>query len=142
MNAIRKYYFPNICISFALTTLFTAINMVISNNDPTGYPVFIIELAAWFVVIGIADYFLDKINFKSSLINNLANFILNYSLFLIAGISLNWFDFRLSNIIMVTIIFAAIFAVIYYRSYKIMKQDEEWINRILNSRNSNVVKDE
>jgi hypothetical protein len=116
--------------------------MVINNGDPTGYPVFIIEFAACCAVIGIVSYFLDKVNFKNPLLNTLANFILNYGLFLIAGYYLKWFGFRLSNIILVTIIFIAIFAAVYYRSYKIMKQDEAWINRILSSRNQETVKGE
>ncbi len=135
MNRIRKFFIPNLCISFTLVLVFVSLLNLIRGRDFNGFSQWILQFAALILLLGIADYLIEQINFKKWTIQLLLEFITNYALFLLGAYSLGWFQFQAENIISYTITYILVFALVYYRSYKQIKQDEEMINRILQNRN-------
>jgi hypothetical protein len=131
MNAIRKYYFPNLCITFTLVNVFLAVMKGIGGNELDNTQRFVLELAGFLVFIFVVDYYLEKIEFKNWLKQIVAEFIVNYTIFMAAAYLLNWFGFRLWNIIVSTALFLLVFTLVWLRTYKVIKQDEAWINRML-----------
>jgi fatty acid desaturase len=106
------------------------------DNDPTLYHSFILELVGMLGLVGVIDYLLNKIEFKKWVHFWILQGTINYVVFLAAGYFLNWFGFRISNIIIYTITFLISFLTIVYNTYKIQKQEEEMINRLLEQRNT------
>ena len=131
MNSIRKYYFPNLCITFTLVNVIVAAMSVFGDNDTSDTQRFILQLAGYLGFIFVIDYFLEKIEFKKWFHQILAEFILNYAVFMVVAYQLNWFGFRAWNIIVNTTVFIIVFAMVWLRTYKLIKQDEAWINRML-----------
>jgi hypothetical protein len=136
MKAIRKFYFPNLCISFALSIIFAAVININNNNDPTGFHRFILQFAGVLCFIILVDYMLDKLELTSWAAQMAIEFLINYSIFMVAGYFLEWFGFRISNIITITIGFVVIFTSVMFHTMKLLKQDEEWINNMLEKRNA------
>ncbi len=134
MNSIRKYYFPNLCISFTLVNVIFAALNAIGGNESDDTQLFILQLAGFLGAIFVIDYFLEKIEFKSWIIQILAEFILNYTVFIVTAYRLKWFGFRAWNIVVCTAVFILVFALLWLRTYKMIKQDEAWINRMLSQR--------
>lgn len=136
MKAIRKFYFPNLCITFTLVIIFTAILKITENDDPNGFHRFILQFCGVLCLIGSVDYLLDKLDFKNWYAKVVIEFLINYLIFMVAGYFLDWFGFRISNIITITIVFVVIFTSVMLHTNKLLKQDEELINKLLEKRNA------
>jgi fatty acid desaturase len=136
MKAIRKFYFPNLCITFTLAIIYAAFINITNNNDPTGFHKFILQFAGVLCLIGIANYFFEKLELKNWSTQMVIEFLMNYLIFMVAGYFLEWFGFRIPNIIIITIVFVIIFAYVMLHTNKLLKQDEEWINKLLEKRNA------
>ncbi len=141
MNAIRKYYFPNLCITFTLVNVFLSVLKAVGGDDLNNTQLFILELAGFLGFLFVLDYFLEKIEFKSWRIQIVAEFIVNYTIFMTAAYLLKWFGFRPWNIFVSTVLFVLVFALVWLRTYRLMKQDEAWINRVLAQRNTGAAKE-
>lgn len=134
MNSIRKYYFPNLCITFTLVNVILIIMKVVGGNDLDNTQQFILELVGFLGFLYVIDYFLEKIEFKSWLKQIIIEFIVNYSIFMAVAYLLRWFGFRPWNIVVNTVLFIIVFILVWLRTFKLMKQDEAWINRMLSQR--------
>ena len=136
MKEIRKYHIPNICMTFTLIIVFTSINNLINNNDPTGYHVFVLQFVALLVVTRAVIYLINKVDFKNEHLQDGIVYCLIYGIFLTMAYFLRWFGFRISNIIIFTIIYIVITAGLTIHNAKISKEDERWINSKLEQRNN------
>lgn len=136
MKEIRKYYLPNLCMTFTFSAIYASIFNLINNNDPTGYHSFILQFVAFLIIIYTANYLINKIEFKNEHLQLGIIHCLNYGIFMTLSYVLKWFGFRISNIIIYTIIFIIISAFITAHNIKIGKEDEIWINKMLEQRNN------
>jgi drug/metabolite transporter (DMT)-like permease len=136
MNIFRKYYIPNLCISFTLVIICSSIWNIAKNNDPTSSYRFILEIVGVLCVVGIIDFLLNKIEFKKWLNYWILQGIVNYTVFFGAGYCLNWISFRISSILVFTATFLLAFLTTVFYTHKILKQDEELINKLLEQRNT------
>jgi Na+/citrate or Na+/malate symporter len=109
---------------------------ITDNNDPTGFHRFILQFAGVLCLIGIADYFLDKLELKNWSVQMVVEFLTNYLIIMVAGYFLDWFGFRIPNIITITVVYIVIFISVMVHTNKLLKQDEDWINKMLEKRNS------
>lgn len=135
MNRIRKLYLPNLCMSFTLVMIISATLKLISNNDPTGYHSFILQLAGSIGFIGFVDYFLDKLEFKRWAFQIVLQAVVNYIILLSLGYYFHWIGLRISSTIYFTVLFIIVFAIIYTHTYQMMKQEDRRINDLLSQRN-------
>ncbi len=136
MKEIRKYHLPNICMAFTFVIILASINNLINNNDPTGYHMFVLQFAVLLVVIHVVSYLINKIDFKNDRLQVGIVYCMNYAIFLTMAYFLNWFGFRILNIIMFTIVFIIISVCLTVHNAKISKEDEIWINKMLEQRNN------
>lgn len=134
MNSIRKYYFPNLCITFTLVNVLLSVMKAISGNDLNNTQRFILELAGFLGFMFVIDYFVEKIEYKSWFKQIVTEFVVNYTMFMAAAYLLKWFSFRPWDIVVSTVLFMLVFVLVWLRTYKLMKQDEAWINRMLMQR--------
>ena len=136
MNVIRKYTIPNLCISFTLVVLYSSIWNIIEGNDSSGFHKFILEYGAVLLLVGIVDHFIGRCNFKSYLLQSGIVWGVNYVIFMTASYFLRWFGFRLENILNITLLCIAIYGLLVLYNYKLYKQEENMINKLINQRNS------
>lgn len=136
MNIIRKHYFPNLCISFTFVIIYVSINNILGHNDPIGYHVFVLQLIGYLILAYIIIFFIQKLEYKHWFLQDATIFIINYILFIVTAYFFHWFRFRISMIIINTLLFLLIFIFVTFHSYKIMKQDEEKINKLLEIRDN------
>lgn len=136
MNVIRKHYFPNLCISFTFVIIYASINNILDNNDPTGYHVFVIQLVGYLIIAYMINFFIQKIELKNSFVQSAIIFVINYILFMLSAYFFYWFGFRISNIIINSLLFLLIFTFVTFHSYKVIKQDEVRINKLLEARDN------
>lgn len=137
MKIIRKYYFPNLCISYTMAVICSSIVKVINYKDSGLSSLFLLELAGLLTIIGIVDFLITRINFKNWILPIGISFVVNYCIYLLVAYFFHWFGFRFSNILMFSLMYVAIFILLYYHTSKTMKQDEERINLLLGQKNQN-----
>jgi fatty acid desaturase len=138
MSKLRKYYASDLCISFTLTVVSAAIWNIIEGNDPTGFMTFILQLGVFLSVIISIDYLIERLYFKNWFLQIGLVFLINYSIYMGCAFFLHWYGFRIVNIFIATLIFIVIFSVVVIRNIRLYKQEEKWINRMLEKRNSDV----
>lgn len=136
MKIFRKYYFPDICISFTLVIICSSIWNIATSNDPIIYHRFILELVGTISLLTMIAYLLNKIEFKKWVHFWILQGIINYTVSFTAGYFLNWFGFRILNIVVFTSIFFIAYLAIVFYTYQNQKQEEELINRLIEQRNT------
>jgi hypothetical protein len=111
--------------------LCTAILNLIKGGSSEGFPLWLLELGGFLIIVGTIDYFISKINYSHWFILIMAEFVVNYIVFLVGAIFLRWFIFNLEGIFIFTIIFIVVFTAVYYHSYLLIRQDEEYLNKLI-----------
>lgn len=134
MKTFHKYYLPSICFVFTLSVLFSSLYNIIYNNDPTGYHGFVIQLIVYILLSSLVPFVFSHIEFKHWLIQSILCTLIQYSIFLIIAYIFKWFRFRLSNILIFTIIFIIITILAILRNDRIARQEDEWINKRIQER--------
>jgi hypothetical protein len=132
MHAIRKTYIPNICISYTLVVLCTAILNLIRDKDAELHAAWLIELGILLAFVGTIDYLISRMNFRHWFHIIAIEFILNYIIFLVGAYLLHWFGLNLESLFVFTMIFILVFTSVYYNTYLQNRQDEEYLNRLIN----------
>jgi hypothetical protein len=135
MNLLRKVYLPNLCISYTLVVLTVSALNLFSGNNPNSNSVWPLQLGLFLFIVGVVDYFINKIMFKNWIFMIAVEYCINYMIFLLAAYYLHWIGFRPGNVILFTFIFTVIYVATRYHSYQMYKQEDDKINQILQQRN-------
>ena len=130
MKQILKTYIPSTCITFTLTALFTCISNLLQGYT-TIYNQYFLQMFAFIVVIDILDFALGYMNFNSYAAYFITEFILSYLAMLLFGYFCNWFSFTVRNMLLISIIFLAVFSCVHAYFYKMSRIQAEEINRLL-----------
>lgn len=130
MKQILKTYIPSTCITFTLTALFSCISNLLQGYSAM-YNQYFLQMFAFIVVIDILDITLGYMNFKSYVAYFITEFILSYLAMLLFAYFCNWFSFTVRSMLLISIIFLAVFACVHTYFYKMSRIQAEEINRLL-----------
>lgn len=126
MEEFKRFYFPNMCISYTLTLVILAILGGGKGGLPMSY---ILEFFGALVVITVsACFFNGVVRFRHRFMYPLMELTVNYVVIFGAAYLFRWCSLKWNNIILIAVIVAALYGNIYFRSQREIKNIADHIN--------------
>lgn len=130
MKRILKTYIPSACITFTLTVLFNGISNMLQGHIATYY-YWVLQMFAFIIVIDVIDFAFGYINFKTYCSYFVTEMIVTYGAMLLFGYFCHWFSFTIRNLLLMSIIFFAVYACVHSYFYKMAHIQADEINRLI-----------
>ena len=133
MNRIIKNYLPSFVITFTVAVLYSCA-MNLAAGSPYLSIHYVMELTAFLAAVQLVEWGLEQVDFRNTGGYLLAEILLIYGMLMAFAYFGKWIPFRLGPVLQLTLVFAAVMALVHHYFCRVSRMHADQINRMLGER--------